>query len=390
MRRRKPIVYLIGIVLILLLIKYSDSILQFLLMILAVVMPILIGTAIAYVLNILVVRIEKIPFLRKETSPLYKARRPISMLGSLIIILGLLVLVIQIVIPQMIEAFGVILSGIPPLLEKAAAWVSNLKIPVPQLEKWLNSLDVNWPQMLEKIASYLTTSVGSIFSSTFAILSRIGGVVVQLVLSFIFALYLLGSKERLHRQIRALTSVYLKEKTCNRLRYIFTTANEIFTKFIIGQCTEALIIGVLCALGMALLRFPYAAMVGTLVGVTALLPILGAYLGAFIGAFMVFTVNPSQALGFLIFILILQQVEGNLIYPRVVGSSIGLPGLWVLAAVTVGGGLGGITGILLAVPLTATIYRLFQKDVASKQAAGSTLSSGMPAAPSSETQKPQD
>ena len=371
-RQKKPIVYLIGIVLILLLFKYSDSIIQFLLMLLAVVMPILIGTAIAYVLNILVVRIEKIPFLRKETSPLYKARRPISMLGSLIIVLGLLVLVIQIVIPQMIEAFGVILSGIPPLLEKVVTWVSNLDIPVPQLEKWLSSLDFNWPQMLEKVASYLTTGVGNIFTSTFTILSQIGGSVVQMVLSFIFALYLLGSKERLHRQIRVLTSVYLKEKTCRRLRYIFTTANEIFTKFIIGQCTEALIIGVLCALGMALLRFPYAAMVGTLVGVTALLPILGAYLGAFIGAFMVFTVNPSQALGFLLFIVILQQIEGNLIYPRVVGSSIGLPGLWVLAAVTVGGGLGGISGILLAVPLTATIYRLFQKDVAQKQAAGST------------------
>ena len=172
--------------------------------------------------------------------------------------------------------------------------------------------------MLEKVASYLTTGVGNIFTSTFTILSQIGGSVVAD--GTIFYLCALPSGlQRTATPANPGADLCLLERKNLSVAYaiIFTTANEIFTKFIIGQCTEALIIGVLCALGMALLlRFPYAAMVGTLVGVTALLPILGAYLGAFIGAFMVFTVNPSQALGFLLFIVILQQIEGNLIYPR--------------------------------------------------------------------------
>ena len=150
---------------------------------------------------------------------------------------------------------------------------------------------------------------------------------------------------------------------------VLKTAHDTFTKFIIGQCTEAVILGTLCTIGMLLFRFPYATMVGTLIGATALLPVVGAYLGAAVGAFMIFTIDPLKALGFLIFIAILQQLEGNLIYPRVVGSSVGLPGIWVLAAVTVGGGLGGIIGMLLAVPVTATLYKLLQKDVQKRKAA---------------------
>lgn len=148
---------------------------------------------------------------------------------------------------------------------------------------------------------------------------------------------------------------------------VISTAHDTFTRFIIGQCTEAVILGALCTVGMSIFRFPYASMIGTLIGATALLPVVGAYLGAFVGAFMISTVNPIQALGFLVFIVVLQQLEGNLIYPRVVGSSVGLPGIWVLAAVTIGGGLNGVVGMLLAVPITATIYKLLQRDVRRRQ-----------------------
>src|SRR5699024_8175623 len=159
------------------------------------------------------------------------------------------------------------------------------------------------------------------------------------------------------------------EKFYKIMCVVLKTAHDTFTKFIVGQCTEAVILGTLCTIGMLLFRFPYATMIGTLIGATALLPVVGAYLGAAVGAFMIFTIDPLKALGFLIFIAILQQLEGNLIYPRVVGSSVGLPGIWVLAAVTVGGGLGGIIGMLLAVPVTATLYKLLQKDVQKRKAA---------------------
>ncbi len=155
----------------------------------------------------------------------------------------------------------------------------------------------------------------------------------------------------------------MKKRFQNGLTLVLKTAHNTFTKFIVGQCTEAVILGSLCTVGMFILRFPYASMIGTLVGATALLPVVGAYLGAGVGAFMILTVNPLRAVGFLVFIIILQQIEGNLIYPRVVGSSVGLPGIWVLAAVTMGGGIGGIAGMLLAVPVTATLYKLLGKDV---------------------------
>ena len=157
--------------------------------------------------------------------------------------------------------------------------------------------------------------------------------------------------------------VYLKPETRRRILYVSGTFHKTFTNFIVGQVMEAVIIGTLCALGMAILRMPYAVMTGTVVGVTALIPVVGAYVGAAVGAVMVFTVNPLQAVFFVIFLVVLQQLEGNLIYPRVVGGSIGLPGLWVLAAVTIGGGVLGIGGMLIGVPLTASVYRLVENDV---------------------------
>ena len=168
--------------------------------------------------------------------------------------------------------------------------------------------------------------------------------------------------------IQTLAKTYLKETWYRRTALVLSTAHDTFSRFIVGQCTEAVILGALCTAGMFLFRFPYAAMVGTLIGATALLPVVGAYLGAFVGAFMIFTVSPLQAVGFLVFIAILQQIEGNLIYPRVVGSSVGLPGIWVLCAVTIGGGLSGIIGMLFAVPLTATVYKLIRQDVRKRQA----------------------
>ena len=156
---------------------------------------------------------------------------------------------------------------------------------------------------------------------------------------------------------------YMKPKSREKILYVAGTVHETFSAFIVGQCMEAVIIGSLCAIGMMMLKMPYAVMTGTVVGVTALIPVVGAYIGAVVGAFMVFTVNPVQAVVFIVFLLLLQQLEGNLIYPKVVGSSIGLPGMWVLAAVTIGGGVFGIGGMLFGVPLTASIYKLVEADV---------------------------
>lgn len=365
-QNRKNWHYLIGGALLLLLLKYSDSIFQTGQLFLSILVPMFIGCAIAYVLNVLVVKVETLPFLKKSTlSVSYK--RLIGVLGAIVMFLLVIIMVVQIVLPQLVEAFGVVLKGIPPMLEQTAAWLATQKLPVPELQQWLSDLNINWPQLVQKAITYLSSGVSNLFSATVTALGSIGGIVMQMVVSFIFALYLLFGKEKLGYQFGSLMEVYLRESTTNRLLYALNIAHDTFTKFIVGQCTEAVIIGVLCTLGMMLFRFPYATMIGTLIGATALLPIVGAYLGAAIGAFMILTVNPLQAVAFLVFIVVLQQLEGNLIYPRVVGSSIGLPGIWVLVAVTVGGGIGGIVGMLLAVPTAATVYKLLKQDVVQRK-----------------------
>ena len=369
MKKKRFIYFIILLALLILCIKYSDSILGFAGFLWSLVTPLILGCVIAYILNILVTRIESLPCFTREGTLLRKVRRPVSILGSLAVILAIGVLVILIVIPQLIQAIGVIAKEIPTVVSEISVWLSSFDKDWPQLQKFLESLNVNWPQILQKAASYLTNGLSSVFSSTMYIVSTISSIAVTAVVALIFSIYILSGREKLFHQFQTLASTYLNEKFYKGMCVVLKTAHDTFTKFIIGQCTEAVILGTLCTIGMLLFRFPYATMIGTLIGATALLPVVGAYLGAAVGAFMIFTIDPLKALGFLIFIAILQQLEGNLIYPRVVGSSVGLPGIWVLAAVTVGGGLGGIIGMLLAVPVTATLYKLLQKDVQKRKAA---------------------
>ena len=184
-----------------------------------------------------------------------------------------------------------------------------------------------------------------------------------MLLSIIFSIYILATKDTLKNGGTKLLNRYASEKWNKRISYVLSVLNECFHSYIVGQCTEALILGVLCTIGMLIFGFPYALMIGALIAFTALIPVAGAYIGAGIGAFMILTESPVQALLFLIFIAGLQQIEGNIIYPKVVGTSIGLPGLWVLAAVTIGGGMFGVLGMLLGVPIAAAVYRIVGDDV---------------------------
>ncbi|WP_298731388.1 AI-2E family transporter [uncultured Subdoligranulum sp.] len=363
MQNKKPWLYLAAVAVVLLALKYSDAQLGGIRLLFSLLVPLLLGCGVAYVLNILVAKLESLPPLRDPQSKLYPVRRALSITGALVGILLVITLLFGIIIPQLVDAFRVMLINVPPAVNEFLAWLDSLDVTLPQLEAWLRSLNLNWPDLLQKATTYLTSGVGNMFTSAFGLLSSLGGIVMQVVIAVIFALYLLAGKERLGRQFHAVAETYLPPRVCRTLWYVLATAHDTFTKFFVGQFTEAIVIGVLCTLGMWLFRLPYATMIGTLVGATALLPVVGAYLGAAVGAFMILTVNPLQALGFLVFIAILQQLEGNLIYPRVVGTSIGLPGIWVLTAVTVGGGIGGIAGMLLAVPVTATLYRLLRADV---------------------------
>lgn len=365
---KKRLIQLVVLAAVLILfIKYSDWFLGALSLAGSVIRPLITGCIIAYILNIPVSMIEKAPGFRSASSPLYRIRRPVSIIGSLVIISTIIALIILIVIPQLIQAVGVLTDEIPRAVSSLVVWISSSDRDWPRLQNLLESLNLNWAQLFQRAVSQLTSGLSNIFSSTVSLIGTVGSFIVTFVVALIFSFYLLAGKERLFAQVRSVAQTYLKEKYYRPVSLFLGTAHDTFTKFIVGQCTEAVILGVLCTLGMFLFRFPYAAMIGTLIGATALLPVVGAYLGAFIGAFMIFTVDPLRAVGFLVFIVILQQIEGNLIYPRVVGSSVGLPGIWVLCAVTIGGGFGGIVGMLFAVPVTATVYKLVQRDVRAKR-----------------------
>ncbi|NBJ81032.1 AI-2E family transporter [bacterium 1XD42-94] len=325
--------------------------------------PLITGCIIAYVLNILLERIEILYFPGTKSGLLIKSRRPVCILLSLLVLLLILFLVSRLVVPELRSSIRLITAEVPALVEQVGKLAVDSQVSLPALEELAALQGLDLQEIIKKTLNMVAMGAGSLFNSIFSVLAGVFGALTQFLIGGIFAIYLLSGKERLGEQAKRLAKAYLTPDFKDTLFYVCGVLNDTFKSFIIGQCMEAVIIGVLCAAGMFVFRMPYAVMTGTVVGVTALIPVVGAYIGAVVGAFMVFTVNPLQALFFILFLIVLQQLEGNLIYPKVVGSSIGLPGIWVLAAVTVGGSLMGISGMLVGVPLAAAVYRLTGADV---------------------------
>lgn len=350
-------------------IKYSDHVIETIRLIVYTMRPLFYGLAIAYVLNIFMKKLEKIYFPKKTDAWVTKTRRPVCVFASIILVLVLAVMLIGLVVPSLLDAVHVITKDIPSAFIRFQKWLSGILENSPELQQYVDSLDIDWNSTFRKIGDFLSKGIGDLFNSAFSVANIIVSFLFTGLISVIFSIYMLFGKERLQYQLRKLATVYVAEGITGPVQRFLTLANETFTSYIIGQITEAVILGTLCGAGMFILRLPYALMTGVIVGSTALIPVMGAYIGAFVGTVMILTINPLKALEFLIYIAILQQVEGNLIYPRVVGGSIGLPGIWVLAAVTIGGGLFGILGMLIGVPLTATVYKWVRADVNKKLAA---------------------
>lgn len=331
--------------------------------VLAAAAPLLLGAVIAYVLNILLKKIEKLYFPKSRSEIVVKSRRPVSILLSFLALAVIIVFVVKMVVPELMSSIHLIMDEIPETVETIRLWAVENFEEMPEVQESLANLDIDWKATAKKAFEILIAGAGGLFTSVVSVITGVAGGFSKLLIGTIFAIYLLSAKETLAAQADRCMKAYLKPETRNQILYVTGTFHRAFTNFIVGQVMEAVLIGVLCTVGMMLIGLPYAGMTGTVVGVTALIPVVGAYIGAAVGAFMVFTVNPFQALIFVIYLVILQQLEGNLIYPKVVGSSIGLPGLWVLAAVTIGGGIMGIAGMLLGVPITAALYKLISEDI---------------------------
>ena len=332
--------------------------------------PLIVGAAIAYVANILMSFYERHFFVKSKKTIFGKIRRPACMGLAFLTAVLAIVWMITTVLPELTRCVELIIASLPGAISKGYAWLDERFQVGALLKEWnltLPSADFDWKNTITSAINIVLTGLGGAVGVAVTAVSSVFSTVVTLFLAAVFAIYLLLGKEKLGGQFVRLSRTYLGDKVTDRALYVLTVLDDSFHCFIVGQCTEALILGALCFLGMMVFGFSNALTISVMVGFTALIPIAGGYIAAIAGAFMLFVESPLQALLFLVFLIVLQQLEGNLIFPRVVGESIGLPAVWVLAAVTVGGGMLGIPGMLIGVPLASTAYRLLGRDVKARE-----------------------
>lgn len=320
--------------------------------------PLVVGFALALILNVPMSFFERHLWKKSQKPLAVKLRRPVALILAIFAILAVLVGVICLVLPELGEAVRVIVDGIMDVAEMMEGMEETELSQLPLID-FLSRID--WEKRLLSLQDWLKEKSGVIFNTALLTVSSLVNGVFDAFISLVFAVYILCGKEKLKASCTRLIRVWLPEKIGSWSIHAASVANSSFHNFVSGQTLESLILAALCMLGMWVLKIPYAPMVGTLVGVTALIPVVGAFLGAIVGAFIILTVSPVKSLIFLVFIVILQQVEGNIIYPRVMGNRVNLPGMWILAAVTIGGGLAGAIGMLLSVPIAATVYVLLQE-----------------------------
>ena len=320
--------------------------------------PFLLGGAIAFVLNVPMRAIEK-RLLANKT----RGRRPAALLLALAAVAGVLTLAGVVIAPGVKEAVLSIAEQLPDAADRLEQWMAELREFLPQIEDLIIDLDIDWQTVSRSITGLVKNWGKNLLTSGGGLIGGVVSGVTTFVIGLIFSFYLLLQKERLARQGRQVLYALLPEKKADRALEILRLANRTFSSFLSGQCLEACILGTLFAVAMTIFRLPYALLVGVLIALTALIPIVGAFIGCVVGALLIAVTSPVKALAFVVLFLVLQQVEGNLIYPHVVGNSVGLPSIWVLAAVTVGGGLMGVVGMLVLIPLCSVLYALFREYV---------------------------
>ena len=331
--------------------------------------PLLIGAGIAYVMNLLLKAIERLWDMALKKAPelwRVKLKRPICLTATILLFLGIIFAIFFILIPRLEEAGSTLIANVPGYITQIQNWWGSLVDFAAGHGVTLPELSMNVEDATKFISKILSSDSSNVVNTTIDITTSILGALVNILLALVFSVYMLAQKETLISQSRRLLLAALPRKAGQRTMHILNLTNNAFSSFVTGQVTEAFSLGSLCCIGMLILRLPYALPVSVIISFTSLIPIFGAWIGAATGAFLIVFVSPIKALTFLIFLLILQQVEGNLIYPKVVGKSVGLPGLWVLAAVTIGGGIFGMLGMLLGVPICSVIYALVQDFIRSQ------------------------
>lgn len=360
---RGLILFVAGIVLLLL---YSGNVLKGLGVLLDILVPFLAGGAIAFVLNIPMRAIEEKLLGWWKGRWANRIKRPLSLFLSIVLIVAILAFVIIMVVPKLQETVVLLGVQVPVFAKELLTKLEEMASSDPALLEKLNELEkvkIDWNALFDKAGGFLATGMGSVLNSAVVVASSIIGGVVNAFIAIVFAIYILAQKEKLSDQGHRILSAYLPVGVCSEVERVLSLLYRNFSNFISGQCLEAVILGTMFVAAMIVLRFPYALLIGVLIAFLALIPIVGAFVGCFLGALLLLMNDPVQAVGFVVLFLVLQQIEGNLIYPHVVGGSVGLPSLWVLVAVSVGGSLFGIVGMLCFIPLVSTGYTLLRENV---------------------------
>lgn len=329
---------------------------------LSVVAPFAIGAAIAFVINIPMLAIEKKLFGKARKKTAKKLARPCSILITFFLCVLILILIAFLVIPQVTDAIKELPNRISTfmaiLLTDITAWMSRYPILQEEIEK-LQEIKIDWSEVINKIVEFLGNGVGTTaLVNTMSIAGNIIGGVTKAFIALIFSFYVLSSKEKLQSQANRLVQAFFNDKWEQKVKKLAVLLYNCFRNYISGQFVEALILGSLFLIILSIGGFPYALLISVLIAITSLIPIVGAFIGCIVGAFLIVMDDPLKALWFIIVFLILQQIEGNLIYPKVVGETVGLPAMWVLMAVTIGGSLFGVMGMLVFIPLTSAAYTL--------------------------------
>lgn len=336
-----------------------------------IIFPFVLGGCLAFVLNIPMTFFEKKLLkdrnikgkkVRNKKSKNKKLVRIISIIFAIVIIVLVLALIVTLIVPKLIDIVNLLIDNIPYYLEEITKLLEKYGTDITDINSIIQNANID----IEGAKNEIINKIPSLLTSSISLVSGIISGITTFFIAIVFAIYILMDKEKLQEQATKILNAYLTKEKASKIINIGKVSKNTFKSFLTVQCLEATILGTLCIIGMLILRIPYAVPIGVLIGVTALIPVVGAFIGVIIGAVLILSVNPIKVITFVIFVLILQQIEGNLIYPRVVGNSIGLPGMWVLAAVSIGGSIGGILGMLLGVPVVTIIYTLLRKDVNAK------------------------
>ena len=333
--------------------------------ILNIIFPFLMGGAIAFILNVPMHFLEEKIFgsERAQKKVVQRIARPLSLALTILLVVGIIVMVMFVVIPELGATILTLGKSIQDFVPKVQEWCEKFFHDNKEVMVWAESLNMDWQKILNSVIGFFKNGAGDVLNSTMSAARNLVSAVTTFFIAFVFACYILLQKEKLHVQMKKLLFAYLPKKRMEQALSVCSLTYRTFSNFLTGQCVEAVILGTMFFVVMTIIRMPYAMLVGVLIAFTALIPIFGAFIGCAVGAFLILMVDPLKAVIFVIMFLVLQQIEGNFIYPKVVGNSVGLPSIWVLAAVSIGGSLMGVVGMLVFIPTVSVLYTLLRENI---------------------------